>query len=117
LIDPSLAYVRNRLPAVTPPSARRLAHDIKVLGYVGAETPVTQAVCAVCLPKATTFDVRFETPPGPQTWVDFATPTPHCAPARCDAQCGALPPAAWRRLVVAGALHLSTEAADRSVQA
>jgi transposase len=72
LIDPHLAYLRDRLAAVPALSARRLAREIKALGYAGGETMVKDAVRTLRPPKPQIFEVRFETPPGRQAQVDFA---------------------------------------------
>lgn len=72
LIDPFMAYLRDRLTAVPALSARRLVREIKALGYAGGETPVKEAVRALRPAKPQIFEVRFETPPGRQAQVDFA---------------------------------------------
>jgi transposase len=72
LIDPYAAYLRDRLAAVPALSARRLAREIRALGYVGGETVVKDAVRGLRPPKPQVFEVRFETAPGRQAQVDFA---------------------------------------------
>jgi len=71
LIDPFLAYLRERLERVPELTAVRLLRELRALGYGGGYTSVKDAVRA-WRPRALAFEHRFETPAGEQAQVDFA---------------------------------------------
>lgn len=71
VIDPFLAYVRERLERVPGLTAVRLLRELRALGYGGGYTSVKDAVRAL-RPRALAFEHRFETPAGEQAQVDFA---------------------------------------------
>lgn len=71
LIEPYLAYLRERLGQVPELTAVRLLRELRALGYGGGYTSVKDAVRAL-RPRALAFEHRFETPAGEQAQVDFA---------------------------------------------
>lgn len=72
LIDPYVAYLRERVTAYPGLSGRRLLREIREQGYRGGYTAVTEAVRDVRPSAHAGYEVRFETPPGDQAQVDFA---------------------------------------------
>jgi transposase len=72
LIDPYVAYLRDRVTAYPGLSGRRLLREIRERGYRGGYTAVTDTVRDVRPLASTGYEVRFETPPGDQAQVDFA---------------------------------------------
>jgi transposase len=72
LIDPYVAYLRDRVTAYPGLSGRRLLREIRERGYRGGYTAVTETVRDLRPPASTGYEVRFETPPGDQAQVDFA---------------------------------------------
>jgi len=72
LIDPYVAYLRERLKRCPQLSAMRLVREIKARGYTGGRTAVTDFIAAVRPREPRGFEHRFETAPGHQGQVDFA---------------------------------------------
>lgn len=72
LIDPYVAYLRERVTAYPGLSGRRLLREIRDRGYRGGYTAVADAVRDLRPPSEVGYEVRFETPPGDQAQVDFA---------------------------------------------
>jgi transposase len=71
VIDPYLGYVRERVTAFPELTVSRLLREIRELGYPGERT-VLGDVLREMRPRQTSFELRFETPPGRQAQVDFA---------------------------------------------
>jgi transposase len=69
---PFEAYLRQRVMAYPGLTATRLLREIREQGYGGGYTAVTDFLREVRPRPATSFEVRFETPPGEQAQVDFA---------------------------------------------
>ena len=72
LIDPYVAYLRERVTAYPGLSGRRLLREIRERGYQGGYTAVTETVRDLRPPAQAGYEIRFETPPGDQAQVDFA---------------------------------------------
>jgi transposase len=72
LIDPFVAYLRERVTAYPGLSGRRLLREIRERGYRGGYSTVTETVRDLRPPVQAGYEVRFETPPGEQAQVDFA---------------------------------------------
>jgi transposase len=72
LIDPYVAYLRERVIAYPGLSGRRLLREIQERGYQGGYTAVTETVRDLRPPAQAGYEIRFETPPGDQAQVDFA---------------------------------------------
>lgn len=72
LIDPFDDFLRKRVLEFPDLSGVRLMREIRLLGYEGSYTAVTDFLREVRPPKSGPFERRFETPPGKQAQVDFA---------------------------------------------
>ena len=72
LIDPYVAYLRERVTGYPGLSGRRLLREIRERGDRGGYTAVTETVRDLRPPPQAGYEVRFETPPGDQAQVDFA---------------------------------------------
>ena len=72
LIDPFVAYLRERVTAYPGLTGRRLLRECRERGYEGGYTAVTDALRELRPARLPAFEVRFETPPGDQAQVDFA---------------------------------------------
>jgi transposase len=72
LIDPYIAYLRERLAQCPQLSAMRLVREIKEQGYTGGRTAVTDFIATIRPREVHGFEHRFETAPGRQGQVDFA---------------------------------------------
>ena len=72
LIDPFVAYLRERVMAYPGLTGRRLLRELRERGYEGGYTAVTDALRELRPAQLPAFEVRFETPPGDQAQVDFA---------------------------------------------
>jgi len=72
LIDPFVAYLRERVTAYPGLTGRRLLRECRERGYEGRYTAVTDALRELRPARLPAFEVRFETPPGDQAQVDFA---------------------------------------------
>ena len=72
LIDPFVAYLRERVTAYPGLTGRRLLRECRERGYEGEYTAVTDALRELRPARLPAFEVRFETPPGDQAQVDFA---------------------------------------------
>jgi transposase len=65
-------YLRQRLAAFPQLSGRRLHRELRELGYQGGYTILTDLLREIRPVEISSFEVRFETPPGRQAQVDFA---------------------------------------------
>lgn len=65
-------YLRQRLAAFPQLSGRRLHRELRDLGYRGGYTILTDLLREIRPSEVSSFEVRFETPPGRQAQVDFA---------------------------------------------
>ena len=72
VIDPFMAYLRERVVAYPGRTGLQLLREVKELGYCGGYTAVTDFLCDVRPAPEKGFEVRFETPPGEQAQVNFA---------------------------------------------
>jgi transposase len=72
LLDPFVAYLRERVTAYPGLTARRLWRELRDRGYTGGYTAVTDVLRDLRPSPLPGFEVRFETPPGDQAQVDFA---------------------------------------------
>jgi hypothetical protein len=73
-IDLFLSYLRERVAAYPDLTGKRLWREIKERGFEGCYSAVTDALRELRPPAAPAgFEVRFETPPGRQAQVDFAS--------------------------------------------
>jgi transposase len=71
-LDQYKAYLKERVAAYPQLSGRRLVREIRDLGYDGSYTAVTDFLRTVRPAPTSSFEVRFETPPGRQAQIDFA---------------------------------------------
>src|ERR1700761_3576088 len=65
-------YLRQRLAAFPQLTGRRLHRELRELGYGGGYTILTDLLREIRPNEVSSFEVRFETPPGRQAQVDFA---------------------------------------------
>lgn len=65
-------YLKQRIAEFPTLTGRRLWRELKERGYRGGYTAVTDVLRELRPPRASGFEVRFETPPGEQAQVDFA---------------------------------------------
>jgi len=65
-------YLRERLAAFPQLTGRRLHRELRDLGYSGGYTILTDLLRENRPNEVSSFEVRFETPPGRQAQVDFA---------------------------------------------
>jgi transposase len=73
-LAPYLDYLRERIAAFPQLTATRLTRELRERGYSGAYTAVKRFVAAIRPENvAKPFEVRFETQPGQQAQVDFAS--------------------------------------------
>jgi transposase len=72
LIDPFVAYLRERASTYPGLTGRRLLRELRERGYEGGYTAVTDILRELRPARLPTFEIRFETPPGAQAQVDFA---------------------------------------------
>ena len=72
VLDPFVAYLRERVKAYPGLTGARLLRELKQLGYAGGYTAVTDFLRDVRPAPTQPFEVRFETAPGEQGQVDFA---------------------------------------------
>lgn len=72
LIDPFVAYLRERVRAYPGLTGRRLWRELRERGYAGGYTAVTDVLRDLRPAPLPAFELRFETPPGVQAQVDFA---------------------------------------------
>lgn len=72
VIDPFASYLRERVKAYPGLTGSRLFRELRERGYKGGYTAVTDFLRDVRPPASQGFEVRFETPPGEPTQVDFA---------------------------------------------
>ncbi|MCB1739994.1 MAG: IS21 family transposase [Gammaproteobacteria bacterium] len=72
VIDPFVAYLRERLAQCPQLSAMRLLRELRERGYTGGRTAVSDYISSIRPAKPKGFEHRFETPPGHQAQVDFA---------------------------------------------
>lgn len=72
LIDPFVAYLRERVTAYPGLTGRRLWREVRERGYSGGYTAVTDVLRDIRPARSPGFEIRFETPPGDQAQVDFA---------------------------------------------
>ena len=72
LIDPFVAYLRERVTAYPGRTGRRPLRELRERGCEGGYTAVTDALRELRPTQLPAFEVRFETPPGDQAQVDFA---------------------------------------------
>ena len=73
LLGPYEDYLRERMRACPGLSGRRLLREIAVLGYAGGYTAVTDYMREIRATLPTPFERCFETVPGQQAQVDFAS--------------------------------------------
>lgn len=66
------AYLSERLEAFPGLSARRLHREVRVMGYKGAYSTLTEYLRLIRPAAPRQFERRFETAPGQQAQVDFA---------------------------------------------
>jgi transposase len=71
-LEPFEAYLRERVAAYPGLTGTRLLREIRELGYRGGYTAVSDFLRDVRPAPRSSFEVRFETPPGEQAQVDFA---------------------------------------------
>ena len=72
-LSPFEAFLRERVARFPELTGRRLWREIRELGFTGGYSTVTDFLRAIRPPaEPTTFERRFETPPGRQAQVDFA---------------------------------------------
>jgi len=64
LIDPFVAYLRERVVVYPGLTGRRLWREIRERGYEGGYTAVTDVLRDIRPAPLPAFEVRFETPPG-----------------------------------------------------
>ncbi|WP_310116758.1 IS21 family transposase [Azospirillum sp. BE72] len=72
LVGPFEPYLRERIAAFPELTASRLLREIRALGYTGGYTALKDVLRTIRPKTPTTFERRFETPPGKQAQVDFA---------------------------------------------
>jgi len=72
VVEPFVSYLRERLATFPGLTGSRLWREIKDRGYSGSYSVVRDRLRDLRPPKASGFEVRFETPPGEQAQVDFA---------------------------------------------
>lgn len=72
-LDPFRRYIEARLEAYPELSARRLQREIAERGYQGGYSILADFIAQVRPKARTDFEIRFETAPGHQAQVDFAT--------------------------------------------
>lgn len=72
LIGPFEAYLRQRVTAYPALTGSRLLRELRERGYQGGYTAVTDFLREARPAPGSSFEVRFETPPGHQAQVDFA---------------------------------------------
>jgi transposase len=72
LLDPFAAYLRERVAVYPGLTGSRLLREIRERGYHGGYTAVTDFLREVRPTPSSSFEVRFETPPGRQAQADFA---------------------------------------------
>jgi transposase len=65
-------YLRERLVAFPQLTGRRLHRELRDLGYSGGYSILTDLLREIRPVEVSSFEVRFETPPGRQAQVDFA---------------------------------------------
>jgi transposase len=65
-------YLRQRLAGFPQLTGRRLHRELRDLGYSGGYTILTDLLREIRPVEVSSFEVRFETPPGRQAQVDFA---------------------------------------------
>ena len=73
LIDPYVPILRDRLADFPELSGVRLLAECRAAGYTGGITRLRDVVATLRVREAPAPVVRFETPPGHQAQVDFAT--------------------------------------------
>ena len=71
-LEPYEAYLRERIEACAGLSGRRLYRELRVLGYRGGYTAVTDYLRRIRPALPPPFERRFATEPGRQAQVDFA---------------------------------------------
>ena len=71
-VQPFERYLRERLDVVPELTGRRLHRELTAMGYHGGYTAVTDLLREIRPVTLSSFEVRFETPPGRQAQVDFA---------------------------------------------
>jgi transposase len=71
-LDDFRPYLDQRIGAYPELSGSRLLREIKVLGYTGGYSLVTDYLRQIRPPASQAFERRFETPAGKQAQVDFA---------------------------------------------
>ena len=76
VVDRFEPYLRERLAAYPALTARRLFREIKERGFSGGYSVVRDRVRDIRPARSAGYEVRFETPPGEQAQVDFATRRP-----------------------------------------
>jgi transposase len=72
VLDPFTGYLRERVSAFPGLTGSRLFREIKERGYAGGYTAVTDFLREIRPAAPSSFEIRFETPPGAQAQVDFA---------------------------------------------
>ena len=72
-IDPFVQYLRERVTAYPGLTGRRLLRELRERGYEGGYTAVTDELREIRPAPLPAFEIRFETPPGDQAQVDFAS--------------------------------------------
>jgi len=72
VLDPFTGYLRERVSAFPGLTGSRLLREIRERGYAGGYTAVTDFLREIRPAMPSSFEVRFETPPGAQAQVDFA---------------------------------------------
>lgn len=72
VLDPFTGYLRERVSAFPGLTGSRLFREIRERGYAGGYTAVTDFLREIRPAMPSSFEVRFETPPGAQAQVDFA---------------------------------------------
>jgi transposase len=72
VLDPFTGYLRERVSAFPGLTGSRLFREIRERGYAGGYTAVTDFLREIRPATPSSFEVRFETPPGAQAQVDFA---------------------------------------------
>jgi transposase len=72
-IDPYVPFLRDRIQTFPALSGSRLLREIRELGFKGSYTSVKDALRDLRPPRVTHFERRFETAPGQQAQVDFAS--------------------------------------------
>ena len=72
LIDPFVAYLRERIASFPTLTGSRLLRELRERGYEGGYSAVTDLLRELRPARPPAFEVRYETPAGEQAQVDFA---------------------------------------------